>query len=195
MEVALDRFPTLQAIDALIWYLHDGTELAPATVLRYRENCRRAVYVWARKIKADAAWIAMKMTDIDAALASRRKQGRRKRGTKKIPRLASEIEFRKVTSNLRQRYHRTKDITPALTFFYAYAMKITGARPIELVGASVVGTAIKIPNAKRKAGQAEFRFLSLAEFSPSVLTAFEIFVDIIGSDSLSNFEFQNSAIG
>jgi hypothetical protein len=152
-------------------------------VTKYRSDLRRILSVVlrleGRREGFEEAW-----GRLERALEERRQ---------KIPEEQSRTSARKVKDateeeavalfrELKRHALKSGNLSAVLAALYCLVAGHSGFRPIELIGATLVGTTLTLRNAKRRPGQAAARPLNLSKLQPDVLTGLNLLISLVPSN-------------
>lgn len=176
------RFPELYALDALFRYVSDypGT-LAPNTVRLWRQQMRVAVAEASRDDPREFSENAVHgfIHAMDKAVDALRGRPTRPRTSTKKRKDPPKSEVVAVFAHLKKRALELHRPRIAATAIYCVLMPRIGGRPVELVGASVRGGTLVLPNAKMAAGQATERPIMVHQWDLHQRVALAALIDFV----------------
>lgn len=179
------RFPELYALDALFRYVSDypGT-LAPNTVRLWRQQMRIAVTEVSRDDPREFSEEAIHgfIHDMDEAVDALKGRPNPPRTSTKKRKNPAKGEVIAVFSHLKTRALELHRPRMAATAIYCVLMPRLGGRPVELVGASVSGSTLILPNAKRAVGQATERSIMVDQWNLQHRVALAALVDLVNAE-------------
>ncbi|MCF1742061.1 hypothetical protein [Paradevosia shaoguanensis] len=179
------RFPELYALDALFRYVSDysGT-LAPNSVRLWRQQMRIAVTEASRDDPREFSGDAIHgfihaMDEAVDALKGRPNPPRTSTKKRKDP---PKSEVVAVFAHLKKRALELHRPRMAATAIFCVLMSRIGGRPVELVGASVRGSTLILPNAKRAVSQATERPIMVDQWDLHHRVALAALIDLVNSE-------------
>ena len=179
------RFPELYALDALFRYVSEypGT-LAPNTVRLWRQQMRVAVAEASRDDPREFSENAVHgfIHAMDEAVDALRGRPTRPRTSTKKRKDPPKSDVVAVFAHLKKRALELHRPRMAATAIYCVLMPRIGGRPVELVGASVRGGSLILPNAKRAVGQATERPIMVHQWDMHHRVALAALIDFVNAE-------------
>jgi len=176
------RFPELYALDALFRYVSEypGT-LASNSVRLWRQQMRIAVIEASRDDPRGFSENAIHgfIHAMDEAVDALRGRPTPPRTSTKKRKDPPKSEVVAVFAHLKKRALELHRPRMAATAIYCVLMPRIGGRPVELVGASVRGGILVLPNAKRAAGQATERPIMVHQWDLHHRVALAALIDFV----------------
>lgn len=185
IERAQRKFPGLRPLEALFRYVVTYPEkLSSGTVGLWRQTLRIAIANLAEVDprgfnERQIANFVQSMDEAVNALKGRPSAPRTATKKRKDP---PKEEVVKVFGHLKARALKLSRVRMAATAMYCLLMPRLGARPVELVGAKVLGGHLVLPNAKRAIGQDAERALKVSEWHLQHRVALAVLLDIVEAE-------------
>lgn len=164
------RYPLLPKLDALLTEAGEDGVLMAATVRRYRPAYGSALDVLSLDCESDQMQCALARSEIRTLLDARRGVPDTLR-TAAAKNIATKEEAEKTFVALRELAQTSKHPVPIAAALYVFVVPRIALRPIELLGARVVGKKLIVLNAKRRLRQSLERTISLKRFADSFIEA------------------------
>lgn len=163
-------YPDMPELEALLTEAQEGDVLMAATIRRYRPPYAAAVDLIATAGMADPQQCDFAYQEICTHLSARKGIPDPLR-TGAAKNLATKQEAEKTFLASKALALATKDPVPVAVALYVFVAPRIGIRPIELIGARLVGKKLIVRNAKRKPRQRLERSISLKRFAESFIEA------------------------
>lgn len=164
------RYPMLPELDALLAEAGEGDVLMAATIRRYLPAYASALDVLSFEGNSDQEQCALARSEIRTLLDARRGVPDPLR-TAAAKNIATKEEAEKTFVALKAHALLSKDPVPVAAALYVFVVPRIAIRPIELVGARIVGKTLIVRNAKRRPRQKPERKISLKRFADSFIEA------------------------
>ena len=185
IERAQQQSPNLRPLEALFRYVSAYPEKLPSgTAGLWRQQLRIAVL---EVVKVDPRAFSERqvdsfLTDMDDAVNALRGRPRAKHTASKKWKDPPKAAVVKVFTRLKERSLKLNRIRMAAAAFYCVLMPRLGARPVELLGATVVAGHLVLPNAKRAVDQSSYRGLDVRHWHLQHRVALAALLDIVTSE-------------
>lgn len=185
VERAQRRFPALRPLEALFQYVKTYPEKLPnGTLGLWRQTLRIAVTEVAEVdprgfTERQVTTFVRQMDEAVDALRGRPSTPHTATKKHKDP---PKDDVVKVFGHLKARALKLSRVRMAATAMYCLLMPRLGARPVELVGAKVLGGHLVLPNAKRAIGQDAERALKVSEWHLQHRVALAVLLDIVDAE-------------
>lgn len=180
LKKAVDAYPDLPPWEALIdWHRGlRGDKIRGKSARKYFEEDSRALELILRHRHGRSDYQELLLEKLKSEIDRRR--GRPpKYGAGKKARDVQEEEAIAVFRELKRHALEELYMTDVVASLFVLVASHSGFRPIELIGARLVGSTLFVRNAKRKPGQAEERGFDLAGLPSDVLIAMELLILLV----------------
>ena len=169
------------AVDAEMPNCKSDWRLRPATSRRYWEDYKTLVSVLVRVARrvGDARDFEAILKRIEVALRSRRGRPAEPRGSSLRIKNPTNAEAGLSFAHLKAIAMRDRSLSAAAAALYVLVEPRIGLRPIEYCGATLTGTILVIPNAKRADGQDLVRRIDLSAYPDTVLAAIDALISLM----------------
>lgn len=185
IERAQRQSPNLRPLEALFRYVSAYPENLPSgTAGPWRQQLRMAVL---EVVKVDPRTFSKRqvagfLTEMDEAVDALRGRPSAKHTASKKWKDPPKAAVVKVFTRLKERSLKLNRIRMAAAAFYCVLMPRLGARPVELLGATVVAGHLVLPNAKRAVDQSSYRGLDVRHWQLQYRVALAALLDIVTSE-------------
>lgn len=183
LKAAIAAFPALDPPAALIELQKAGGPLDPSSVLVYRASLRRIASVLLR-LEGREGDFDLYWAMLDGALTARKAKidKKHKQTSAKKVKDATEAEVAALFAEFKRHALQWGNPNAVLAGLFTLVAGHSGFRPIELLGAELNVAILTLPNAKRRAGQAERRVQNLDFLHEDVRIGLGLLLSLIDHD-------------